>query len=246
METTVLDRTDDASKSESAASSSHELKFIVTAKRAGRVLQWLGSACRPDPAHPRAVVSSIYFDTRRLHCVDEKLNSDFLKSKFRLRWYRVPDQSPAAGDPVFAEAKFRTGCRRRKLRARAPFEASWLQDTPLEDPRLLEFNRIMPGQGAIPRHALLPALVIEYERRRYLDPVSGARLCLDTGIRVPRVNRMLLPRTLPGILETAVVELKGGCLALPPHLYTLTDLGCRRASWSKYAACYQKLVGHNF
>lgn len=246
METTILDRADGASTAESTTPSGREQKFIITAKRAGRILQWLDSMCRPDLEHPRALVSSIYFDTHQLHCVDEKLNSDYLKSKFRLRWYRVPGRTPAAGDPVFAEAKLRTGSIRRKLRAPAPFEAPWLQEAPLEDPRLLELNRTLRSLGAVLQQTLLPTLAIEYERRRYIDAVSGARLCVDAGIRVQRVNRMLLPRALPGALETAVFELKGDCLDLPPHLYTLTDLGCRRASWSKYAVCYQKLVSHNF
>jgi hypothetical protein len=235
-----------ASSLEDAPLGGHEAKFIITAKRAGGVLRHLDRLCRPDPVYPEAVVTSIYFDTRGLHCVYEKLNSDYLKTKLRLRWYRLPDSPPAPGDPVFAEAKFRIGNRRRKVRTPAPFEASWLQNVRLETPRLLSFSGFMQSLGVVVRHALLPALMIEYRRRRYIDPLTGARLCVDTAIRVPRVNRMLLPRTLPGTLDTAVVELKGDFPDLPQHLYSITDLGCRRASWSKYGACYQKLVGYTF
>lgn len=237
------DRPDGAPATGAEASSGRELKFIFTAKRASRIIHWLDTVLRPDPEHPVSTISSIYFDTHGLHCVDEKLNSDYLKSKYRLRWYRDAGQPPEPGDPVYAEAKFRTGGTRRKLRAPAPFDAPTLADIALEDPKLLEFNRLLRNLGAIPHQTLLPSLVVQYERRRYIDGVSGARICVDTAIRAPRVNRLLLPCAPPGMLETAVFELKGGCLDLPPHLYTLTDLGCRRASWSKYAACYQKLVG---
>ncbi len=236
-------RHDAASATGAAAASGREIKFIFTAKRAGRIIQWLDKVSRPDPVHPTTIISSIYFDTHGLHCVDEKLNSDYLKSKYRLRWYGIAGRAPEPGDPVFAEAKFRTGGIRRKLRAPAPFDAPALANTALEDPRLLAFNRVLRDLGAIPNQTLFPSLVVQYERRRYIDAVSGARICVDTAVRVPRVNRLLLPCTLPGMLETAVLELKGDCLDLPPQLHTLTDLGCRRASWSKYAACYQKLVG---
>lgn len=244
--TTRRDRAETAEQTWLPLSSSRELKFIVTAKRAGRIAQWLEAVCRPDPDHPRAIVESLYFDTPRLHCVDEKLNSDYLKSKFRLRWYRLPDEPPQEDGPVFAEAKLRTGCYRHKLRAESPFPTPWLFETPLEDSGLLGFERLIRSHGIAVRHTLVPSFTVAYDRRRYVDHASGARLCVDTMIRVPRVNRMLLPRAPLPCLETAVVEVKGQHQVLPAHLHTLTDLGCRVASWSKYAACYQKLAGHNF
>lgn len=226
--------------------SDHELKFTIGNSRAQRIIAWLESVCRPDPEYPRATVSSIYFDTLRWHTLGDKLNSDYLKSKFRLRWYALPGRSPAAGDPVFAEAKFRIGVIRHKLHVRAPYSADWIQNVALEAPPLRDFPRFLQTQGVPVRHDLFPAFVVSYQRRRYIDPVSGARLCMDSEIRAPRVNHALLPGAAPVRLEIAAVEVKGACAELPEHLHTLTDLGCRKTSFSKYAVCYQKMMGENF
>ena len=40
-----------------------------------------------DGAYSSNIVSSLYYDTRDRRGLYEKLNSDFLKLKVRLRWY---------------------------------------------------------------------------------------------------------------------------------------------------------------
>ena len=66
---------------------SFELKFTIDGRNVTAVRRWLSSICRPDPLFPRGVVNSIYFDTPELHHLREKINSDYLKTKVRLRWY---------------------------------------------------------------------------------------------------------------------------------------------------------------
>lgn len=241
-----LDRSNAEALSPQLSSSAHELKFTIGNSRAPRIIAWLASVCRPDPEYLRAKVSSIYFDTLRWHALGEKLSSEYLKSKFRLRWYAAPGTPLTTGDPVFAEAKFRIGAIRRKLHVRAPYSAEWVDAVALEEPRLRDFPRFLQAQGVPVRHQLFPAFVVSYQRRRYIDPVSGARVCLDSEIGAPRVNSAVLPGTAPVRLETAVIEVKGAGADLPEHLHTLTDLGCRRTSFSKYAVCYQKMMGENF
>lgn len=137
---------------------------------------------------------------------------------------------------MFAEAKWRIGITRHKLHVRAPYSADWIQDAALEAPRLRDLPRFLHEQGVPVRHDLFTAFVISYQRRRYIDSVSGTRLCVDNEISAPRVNRALLPSAAPVRLETAVVEFKGAGAELPAHLHTLTDLGCRKTSFSKYTA----------
>ena len=241
-----IDRSEAEAQAPPLSAPAHELKFTIGNRRTPRVIAWLASVCRADPVYPQAAVSSIYFDTLRWHSLGEKLDSEYLKSKFRLRWYALPGRPPEAGDPVFAEAKFRIGVVRRKLHVRAPYCAGWIQDVALGAPRLRDFPRFLQAQGVPVRHELFPAFVVSYQRRRYIDPVSGLRLCVDSEIGAPRVNPTVLPGAAPVRLETAAVEVKGACAELPAHLHTLTDLGCRKTSFSKYAVCYQKIMGENF
>jgi hypothetical protein len=64
-------------------------------------------------------VSSIYFDTWGWKSLSEKINSDYLKTKIRFRWYSdIAYQLHYA--PSFAEAKFRIGTKRKKIRIQTP------------------------------------------------------------------------------------------------------------------------------
>ncbi len=79
----------------------------------------LRALLREDRRHPANVVVSIYYDTRGVDLLHDKIDGQRFKTKVRLRWY----EKLAAGQPespVFAELKYRIGSRRRKLRARAP------------------------------------------------------------------------------------------------------------------------------
>ena len=51
---------------------------------------WLDRVLTPDPAHPDSIVSSIYFDSYGLNSYREKLDGDYLKTKYRIRWYETP------------------------------------------------------------------------------------------------------------------------------------------------------------
>ena len=65
----------------------HEVKYVTSCIRANEALFWLNKTCKPDPLYPRSIVNSIYFDTLDFKALNEKINSDFIKTKFRIRWY---------------------------------------------------------------------------------------------------------------------------------------------------------------
>ncbi len=67
-----------------------ELKFTLPQGRAPLVRSWLDRICRRDPEFPAAVVWTIYYDTPGLISLSEKINSDYLKRKIRVRWYSDP------------------------------------------------------------------------------------------------------------------------------------------------------------
>jgi len=217
----------------------HEHKFTIDARQADAVRRWLRSLCPPDPLFPHGIVNSFYFDTPALDHLLEKINSDYFKTKVRLRWYDVENR-PASS--AFLEAKFRVGSRRHKARVEVPFEGAWLSRVPLEDPALRLIPERLRELGVPVAPALRPVLWIRYRRDRFVDPITRARISLDTHITVPGVNHELFDRASPLPLAAAVVEIKGRATDVPDALRRLTGLGGRKTSFSKYLACYHHVV----
>lgn len=216
----------------------HELKLVLPARRAPTLARVLGRLLRRDPHHAEGIVESIYFDTRELRLLAEKAASDYLKTKIRVRWYPW-----SGGDgPSFLELKRRVGTRRHKIRRESPWTAGRLSAEPLTSAELARLpQRLRPEGLAVPDH-LLPVLVVRYHRRRWVDPASRARISLDTAITVPRFSRELGLTPNPAPLAHAVLEIKAAAARLPPRLAALSALGLRRASFSKYAACWSHLA----
>ena len=221
------------------ASFEHEIKYVLPEARSRLVEAFLDQTCRPDPEYPRGVVASLYFDTPELHLLHQKINSDYLKTKVRLRWYEDP--SGEAAGPLFAEAKSRVGTRRRKLRLKTEHSGAWLKRQPLTRPELASLPRILRELGAVLPQPLLPLMVVRYSRRRYVEPLSGSRVALDTMLSVGRCNPMLAIGRMPVAAGLAVLEVKGERSRLPLALSAAGALGCHRDSFSKYAVCFQAL-----
>lgn len=217
--------------------SESELKFVLPQYRAGKILDWLEHTCLADPSYPQAVVSSIYYDSLRWNAVSEKVNSTYLKTKVRLRWY----EDTANSDVSFAEVKYKTGNRRFKERIETPWKGAWLASVPLDDPVLMDIPRLLCAHSISLEQSVFPAFLIRYRRYRFLEPISDTRISLDVEITVPQVNSQRLPMSNPAVLGTAVCEIKGALFELPQNLSPLLLMGCQQASFSKYLAAYQAL-----
>lgn len=212
-----------------------ELKFVLAEGRGALARRLLDALCRPDPRYPAAVVSTIYYDTPDLRLLGEKIDSDYLKTKVRLRWYRALDGHPAEEDS-FLEVKVRAGSLRTKVRTGTPLRASWLDDAPFDAPELRDVLRLLPPLGVVVPQRLNPALLVRYHRYRYVEPVSGARVSLDSAIRAPRADPRLLRNSYNVALPSAVLEVKGLDDALPRSLRPVLHLGARRTAFSKYGS----------
>lgn len=223
----------------------HELKFTINNVRSAVITGLLSRYCEPDPEFPQSTISSIYYDTINWKSLDEKLNSFYLKTKVRLRWYSDLDYVHHY-DESFVEAKCKVGARRFKSRAPSPFKGGEIARMPLEDARLLRIPSLLSSKGVVIEDKLLPAFQITYKRFRYIDPLSGSRICFDFDIHAPRANNIMLPYTRSAMLQTAVFEVKGSAGELPPFLYPLTDMGLKKSSFSKYSACYLRLTRRLF
>ena len=216
-----------------------ELKFVLPAARAAAALGRLEAICPPDPKYPRATVWTVYYDTPGGRSLDEKINSDYLKTKLRVRWYGSVDGVPSG--PVFVEAKFRIGARREKVRVRVDEDAAAIARLPLEDPRFRAFPRALAGSGIPVGPAWQPMLRLRYTRARFIEPLTGSRVSLDYSIAAEAVNRRRLSVLNAGPLPFAVLEVKGREDTLPRPLLPLLHLGARQGSLSKYAAIYDHL-----
>jgi hypothetical protein len=219
----------------------HELKFVIDNQLAPKLIRWLDLRCYQDPNYYEGVVSSIYFDFHDLTYLREKINSDFLKTKIRIRWYAALDSKSIIGDS-FVEAKFKYGSKRKKIRGKTNISGSWLQKVELQDPKLLSIPSLLREHGVAVGGGLLPVMQISYKRKRFVEPTTGARLCVDFDISAPKVNFSILPRYNAIALESAVFEMKGNLTGLPDVLHQITAFGCKKTSFSKYSACYYKVM----
>lgn len=234
METDVL--------SSSLRSAEHELKYIAPNSCAPALIPWLRSRCRPHPQFPEAQISSIYYDFPDWRLLGEKLDSTFLKTKVRLRWYATGEGSSEAGQS-FIEAKFKVGAQRKKVRIATSSSAAEARALPLHSPVFERMPQLLHAHGFLDTRRLTPALQITYTRLRFVHPLSRHTFCLDHKIHVARVNTLRLGRADRGFLPSAVFEQKGPSSELSSFLEWLPHFGLKRGSFSKYSTCFLHLTG---
>lgn len=218
-----------------------ETKYVLPTIAAAAVASWLRGRCRRDPQYPESGVTSVYYDTPTFEFLRQKIDSDFRKTKVRLRWYTGVHDGRIAG-PAFLEIKRKVGSRRFKTRMRTPEPTAQLASPPLESACWLRILRLLGHQRTTLPTELRPVMEISFHRLRFVDPVSGDRLSLDRDIRPSRVHAGLLPGTDASPLSHAVLELKSSRRYLPLHLLPLVDIGCRKSSFSKYERCWMRVV----
>ena len=219
----------------------NELKYVAPATAASVGLQMLRALCSPDAMHPCGTVCTVYYDTPTWDRYGEKCDSDYLKSKVRVRWY-LPDVDPhALLRPAFFEIKAKEGAQRSKQRREMMVSREWWDDSPLTDRRWRDEAGKALGDWLADVQTLAAVVEIRYERARFIERSTGARIALDTCIHVPRANHLLLRHRQLQPLSVAVLEIKGPVRELPASLLPLVRCGFRKQSLSKYAACVDLL-----
>ena len=214
-----------------------EQKYNFALSLKGFLRDWLEYSCIPDPEHPIGTIHSIYFDTPDLRHYFEKVNSDYQKSKVRLRWYgEIMDRKPEDEVTCFLEVKNKFGAIRRKGRSLIKLPAQILQTDPYVHPRILALADEALEYSYRRMGILVPMADIKYNRLRYIEPATGARVSLDTEIHCPRVNHAFLPGMIRPGLDKGVLEIKSQhrhlLRAFEPvshHLF--------KSSFSKYFEC---------
>ena len=226
-----------------SGSGDSERKFIGQAGLDGFAASWLSHVCREDPAFPENTVCSIYYDTPALDSYAEKANGDFLKTKYRLRWYEPDSGADPRRRTAFMEIKSRIGEEREKTRVKLDLARDWLDRADLDDPGFDDLLRRCSPDLEKPTPLNLSATAaIRYRRRRFLCPFTFARICLDTDIGLARANGRLIPGPCYVNISSVVLEIKGIARADIPWLRALYEAGFRRRSFSKYGACMDRLA----
>lgn len=217
-----------------------EQKYAFSMGVEYKIRHWLDTFLQPDAEYDRGVISSIYYDTPGLDLYDEKRNSDYLKTKIRLRWYGTIEPGRQAPVSCFLEVKRKIGAVRDKQRIPLQIAAASLRDDPFSDPEIFALPRLLDEHGLGVGRDVIPLLVISYERRRYVDPETKARIALDTNIRCPQARALAIAPS-QATLRLGVLEVKSRSRQLPPVLH---DIGAdlRREAFSKYALCYESLM----
>ena len=157
-----------------------ELKFTMPAARVQLARRRLETLCRRDPEFPSAIVWTIYYDTPALVSLGEKINSDYLKRKIRVRWYsdlegrvtgRRLSKRSCASEPAGRKCA-------RDCRIRPTTIARW----DLQDTRLQRLPLLLREQGVLGQDSWQPMMLIRYRRDRFIEPLTRSRVSLDTEI----------------------------------------------------------------
>jgi hypothetical protein len=217
-----------------------ELKFTLPAARVHLARRRLERLCRRDPKFPAAIVWTIYYDTPALISLGEKINSEYLKRKIRVRWYS--DLEGRVTGPAFVEAKLRVGTRRSKVRERLPYPASEVAAWNLQDARLLGFPLLLRAHGILGQESWQPAMLLRYRRDRFIEPLTHSRVSLDADIAAVAANLRFVSAMDTSPLATAVLEVKGAGNELPAALRPLLSLGLHKRSFSKFLVVYAHMT----
>ena len=219
-----------------------EQKYIFIAPQQNVILDWLNYCCIRDPKFPLAFISSIYFDTPTLDLYREKRNGDYLKCKVRLRWYTdLQDSAPDSQIKCYLEIKRKYGSIRQKDRIELTMPSRSLHHNTFSDDAIVSLPSRVYDLLYFPRSILVPTLLIQYTRYRFLDPHTHSRIALDTDICCPSANSAYFPALLPVHLGIAVLEIKGQHTQLLPCFNPIADY-LTKEPFSKYAHCCERLL----
>lgn len=214
----------------------YELKYVFPGHLFGLLLPRVRSRCRLDPQYPVGTVTSIYFDTRGLRYLNEKLNSDYIKRKVRLRWYSDPGDG-GISRYSYLELKDRIGSKRTKFRLPVEYSGEKLAEMDLSRNLPRDLSAALRSAGVSLPGGLFPVCRIAYSRRRFIEPVTKSRVCLDYDISVTGWNKRMLAGRCPLELPQGVMEIKGTERRLPGVLREHGGIRIPRRSFSKYAVC---------
>ena len=218
-----------------------ERKFPFHSLHGRFVGTWLRQTLLRDPAYPRNTVFSLYYDTPDLALYQQSYKGFYARSKVRLRWYSDSVQSGTGSLGCFLELKSKNGRMRTKHRTPVEIEQSRLNDIHFRDTVLLDLPSLLPSERPALRGPLVPVMLIQYDRWRFRDVLTGSRVSVDLDIRCHKANPSYFGGTAAPPLVFGVVEVKNQGAVFPPALRGIEPL-LENSSFSKYSRCCELLL----
>lgn len=215
-----------------------EKKYCFDNRLHRSVLTLASRLLKEDSDFPDSTVTSIYFDTDDDMLLGQKVNSEYLKTKIRLRWY---DRTPESSDDnatVYLEKKTKRGILRDKSRrllpASDPHVANWLSGGEKPIP-----GELLSGWPGADTNSWKPRLAVRYSRRRFSTRDGKTRVNVDWNITTWPIGRPLsVPKTRL-TLGRGVIEVKDPSFAVDDHVATvIRTAAATREAFSKYLECY--------
>jgi hypothetical protein len=231
-----------AGKVGSESSGSFEQKYTFVNLSHQPILAWLRHVYVPHPLYHEGFICSIYYDSPLFDHYEEKRNSEFLKTKVRLRWYEQSSESVRSPrTKCFLELKQKVGGVRQKKRLELSIDTKILRGDSLATEELQRLPERLFELTTTRDMCLMPMMQIRYFRQRFIDPRTGSSVALDTDISCDRVNRNYIPATHPVHLGNGVLEVKGDRKGLPDSLLPISS-ALTRDAFSKYGRCIEMLA----
>ncbi len=219
-----------------------ESKWIGGSILLNKAELWLQSNFVPHPNFPASKIHTLYYESLDRRSLYEKADGDFIKTKYRLRWY---DSNEYKSDNyVFLEIKRKIGAKREKKRIKTQFKPDSLSKEHISSTVFKSiFNEYYKHKIPVPSN-LIPTLKISYIRKRFIDLLSDAEICLDYDIISEYANHKIgKSSSRPVLLNNFVIEVKH-CKQdkLPFLLDNLVILGLKKTSFSKYKKSFQLML----
>ena len=223
-----------------------ERKFFILPRNLGFARTIMNEACRPDRQFPEGQVNSLYYDTIDLAQYMRSADGDLRKHKVRIRWYdKIEDYE---GDiPIFVELKMREGLDSTKQRKRLLISPRYLDTEGLSSGIInsMTLARMLAAFGYFPDQLLRPIVLISYQRHRFTEVITGARVSLDYDIRSTLVARELGYGEHDLNLRGGILEIKRPSMELPPTLVRRVNLlNTEWSRYSKYGQCIETHLSH--
>lgn len=216
-----------------------EHKFQISYQSLQMLRFQLAACMRPDPhAGPDGgyTIRSLYFDDRDHTAFWEKLNGEYERSKFRMRYYNFN------ADYIVLEKKERIDnlCRKTSCRINRETALRLAQGLPSGggEPLLDEFD-------ALRSRGLKPAILVDYHRYAFSHPVSDVRVTLDSRLRTPLHNLDFFDPHIAAFPvfedDEALIELKYDEYAPAYITRLLSQVPNVKIAVSKYTRCLELL-----
>ena len=216
----------------------HEWKHLISPSDKAQLIARLSTFCAPDPHYGAESyhIRSLYFDNVYDKALQERLNGQECREKFRIRFYNFDDSYVV----LEKKSKFGQLCGKESARithqqteALLRGELGWLMES--DAPLCRELYAKMRCQ------LLRPTVIVDYTRRAFVYGPGNTRITLDDNVRTGLHSLGLFDpslATIPAdITHPIILEVKYDSY-LPDNVRRAIRLNDRRTTnFSKYAAC---------